>query len=392
MPPQPLRYLGVVISKMSRVDAATVALDIVPPAPQALRPAAPEPPRLPSASLQAQLASLQAVVRPVPPVGGRNTVFLAVDANKRQESRARDAIDTGAEILRLYAGLIGDVPYDTLTMAMVEDEVPGGHAPGYFAMLNYPSPMAGVTWRNDPATFQNFPEFFMAHELAHQWFGQAVGWKNYHEQWLSEGFAQYFAALYARERRGEPAFREILRQFRRWALDDSDQGPVYLGYRLGHIKNESRVFRALVYNKGAAVLHMLRRLVGDEAFFKGIRRFYAENRFKKAGTDDLRKAMEAESGRSLERFFERWIYDSTLPRLKFFSVLDGTDLVVRFEQVGEVFDVPVTVTVTYTDGRTTEHVVAVTDQVTEARIPLAGTLRSVDTNQDGAAVALIEKK
>ena len=104
--------------------------------------------------------------------------------------------------------------------------LPGGHAPGYFAMINNPPPMTPFTWRNDPATFQNFPEFFMAHELAHQWFGQAVGWKNYHEQWLSEGFAQYFAALYAKERRGEAAFRDILRQFRRWTLDDSDQGPV----------------------------------------------------------------------------------------------------------------------------------------------------------------------
>ena len=150
---------------------------------------------------------------------------------------------------------------------MVEDQLPGGHAPGYFAMINNPPPVSPYNWRNDPAAFQGFPEFFLAHELAHQWFGQAVGWKNYHEQWLSEGFAQYFAALYAKERRGEGAFRDVLRQFRRWAMEDSDQGPIYLGYRLGHIKGESTVFRALVYNKGAAVLHMLRRLLGDEAFF-----------------------------------------------------------------------------------------------------------------------------
>ena len=152
---------------------------------------------------------------------------------------------------------------------MVEDELPGGHAPGYFTMINTPPPITPFNWRNDPASFQGFPEFFMAHEMAHQWFGQAVGWKNYHEQWLSEGFAQYFAALYARERRGEGTFRDILRQFRRWAIEDSDQGPVYLGYRLGHIKNETRVFRALVYNKGAAVLHMLRGLVGDDALLRG---------------------------------------------------------------------------------------------------------------------------
>ena len=55
---------------------------------------------------------------------------------------------------------------------------------------------------------------------------------------------------------------------RRWAIDQSDQGPVYLGYRLGHIRNDGRIFRALVYNKGALTLHMLRKLIGDDVFFR----------------------------------------------------------------------------------------------------------------------------
>ena len=88
----------------------------------------------------------------------------------------------------------------------------------------------------------------------------------------------------------------MLRQFRRWSLAESDQGPVHLGYRLGHIKRDLRVFRALVYNKGAVVLHMLRRLVGDEAFFRGLRRFYDDRRFQKAGTDDFERAIEAGIG------------------------------------------------------------------------------------------------
>ena len=63
------------------------------------------------------------------------------------------------------------------------------------------------------------------------------------------------------------------------------------------------MFRALVYNKGGAVLHMLRRLLGDDVFFAGVRRFYREYKFRKAGTEDLRRALEAESGRSLEIVF-----------------------------------------------------------------------------------------
>ena len=129
-------------------------------------------------------------------------------------------------------------------------------------------------WRNDPVSFDDYPPFFLAHEIAHQWWGQAVGWKNYHEQWLSEGFAQYFAALYAEHERGDRRLRRAsCGRCADWAIDQSAQGPVYLGYRLGHIKGDGRVFRALVYNKGAMVLHMLRRLVGDEVFFGGLRRF-----------------------------------------------------------------------------------------------------------------------
>jgi aminopeptidase N len=258
-------------------------------------------------------------------------------------------------------------------------------------VLNNPLPVAPFIYRNDPAMFLNFPEFYIAHELAHQWWGQAVGWKNYHEQWLSEGFAQYFAALFARERRGEQAFRDVMRQFRRWAMDQSDQGAVYQGYRLGHIKNDSRVFRALVYNKGASVLHMLRRLMGDEAFFRGLRRYYAENRFKKAGTEDLQHAMEAEYGGSLERFFERWIYESGLPRVRYSTAVEGQELVVRFEQLGDIFDIPVTVTLQYGD-KNVEEVVAITTTAMEKRIPIAGTLRGVEINADYGALGTFEKK
>ncbi len=369
---QPVRYLGVVISRFTPVDAATVALDVIPD-------------NAPESRTNGREATTERI-------GSRNTVQLAVEANRRQEQRGRDALVTGAEILRLYASIVDDVPYESVTLAMVEHDLPGGHSPAYFAAINNPLPTTPFVWRNDPATFSNFPEFFIAHELAHQWWGQAVGWKNYHEQWLSEGFAQYFAALFARERRGEPAFREVLRQFRRWSLDQSDQGAIHLGYRLGHIKNESRVFRALVYNKGAAVLHMLRRFVGDEVFFKGLKRFYATNRFKKAGTDDLQKAFEAESGRSLERFFQRWIYESALPRLRVSSSIEGLTVVARVEQVGELFDIPVTVTVTMADGRVHEEVLIVSETTAEKRMTVTGPVRNLEFNADHATIAFIEKR
>jgi aminopeptidase N len=137
---------------------------------------------------------------------------------------------------------------------------------------------------------------------------------------------------------------------------------------------------------------MLRQLVGDDAFFRGLHRYYNENRFAKAGTSDLQRAMEEESGKSLDRFFERWIYDSTLPRVRATSVVDDQEVIVRVEQLGDIFDVPILVSITYTDGRIDERVIAVTEASTEVRIPRTGTVRQVELNQDNGALVTIEKR
>jgi hypothetical protein len=356
---QPLRYLAILVSRLARVAEATASMS-----------------DLPEANADV------------------DRIALAVETHRSQQSRGRSTVRAMEDILRFYAGLVGDAPYASATVVLLESDMPGGHSPGYFAVINNPAPTVDVTWRGDPAMFDGFPEFFLAHELAHQWWGQAVGWKNYHEQWISEGFAQYFAALYAQKARGERTFTDMLRQFRRWSLSDSDQGPVHLGYRLGHIKSEPRVFRALVYNKGAGVLHMLRRLLGDEAFFNGLRRFYADRRYQKAGTEDFERAMEAESGRTLDRFFERWIYGTAIPRVTYRSTIADKSVGIRFEQLGDlVFDLPVTVTLVYADGRTTDVMVPVTEKTVEQTIPTEGGVRQVQINRDSAAIAeLVEAR
>jgi hypothetical protein len=320
-----------------------------------------------------------------------DTTALTVTANPRQVGKVRAMSEKAADILGFYSSLVDDAPYDSFTLALTESDLPGGHSPAYFAMLNQPLPTSPLVWVNDPVSFPNYPSFFIAHEIAHQWWGQAVGWKNYHEQWISEGFAQYFAALYAERERGPDQFVSVLRQMRKWAIDLSDQGPVYLGYRLGHIKGEGRVFRALVYNKGAMVLHMLRRLVGDDAFYGGLRAFYAEWRFKKAGTGDFRAAMEKASGRSLERFFDRWIFGSGIPKIQYTTRVDGSGLHVRFAQKGDVFDVPVLVTINYADGTSEEVLVTLAEAVTERVIPLKGAVRGVDVNRDNGALAEFDR-
>lgn len=319
------------------------------------------------------------------------TLNLSVETNPRQVGRGREVGDRAVAIALFYQMLLDDCPYPSFTVAVVENDLPGGHSPGYFAELNQPLPTSPYVWRNDPTYFENFPDFFIAHEFAHQWWGQAVGWRNYHEQWLSEGFAQYFAALYAQRQRGDAVFAGVMRQMRKSAMAVSDQGPISLGYRLGHLRGDAGVFRALVYNKGAATLHMLRRLVGDEAFFDGVRRFYRLFRFRHASTDDFREAMEAASDRSLERFFDRWIYGSTLPRVKVTHRIDGGDVILSAEQLGDIFDFPLTLTLQYANGTRRNVPILMTDRTAEMRVPLAGTLRSVAVNTDDGTLAEIVK-
>ena len=324
---------------------------------------------------------------------GSDPMTITVDANPRLQARGRSALQAAEDILRFYTSLTGDAPYAAVALAVTESDLPGGHSPAYFSLLNEPPAATASTWRGDPAAFDGFPEFFLAHELAHQWWGQAVGWKNYHEQWLAEGFAQYFAAMYAQKTRGERVFSDMLRQFRRWALDQSSQGPVYLGYRLGHLKSDLRVFRALVYNKGAAVLHMLRLLLGDETFFRGLRLFYEDRRYQKAGTEDLERAMEIASGRVLDRFFDRWIYNAELPRISYRSTISERSVTVEFEQTGlAIFDIPVTVRLVHTNGQTRDVIVPVTDKQVTRSIQTDTPVREVQINRDSAAVAEFDER
>ena len=327
--------------------------------------------------------------------GDVSHVTLSVEANPRLLARGRDALPVAENLVRYYRSVVGDAPYPSLTVGLVESETPGGHAPAYLSVINQPLPAAAFSWGNDPAAFPNYPEFFLAHELAHQWWGQAVGWRSYHERWISEGFAQYFAALYARVIHGDDVFNDVIRRMARWGKDTSAEGPISLGYRLGHLRNNSRIFRALVYNKAAVVLDMLRRQIGDDAFYRGLRRFYRDWRFRKAATEDVRRAFEAESGKNLEVFFEQWIHGAGIPIVRPSWRLDENaaepTAIIELTQVGPLFDYPVTVTLRYANGPAADILVAVTERVTTARVKLSGALRAVEVNRDGLTILTTAK-
>ena len=151
-----------------------------------------------------------------------------------------------------------------------------------------------------------------AHELAHQWFGDAISIKTWSDLWLSEGFADYFAGLFIERYDGRDAFREYMRLAAEKYLnyERARRAPIYDT----ETEDLFKLLNPTNYEKGAWVLHMLRGMLGDAVFFKGIRAFYLKHEHQAASTDDLRAAMEKASGMNLKEFFARWVYASGHPR------------------------------------------------------------------------------
>ena len=134
------------------------------------------------------------------------------------------------------------------------------------------------------------------HELSHQWWGDAVGLKTWKDIWLNEGFATYCEALYAEHKGGPQALQSSMLSKRR----EDFVGTVY---------NPEDMFGPTVYDKGGWVLHMLRWEVGDSTFFKILREYYEEYKYKSASTNDFENVCESVSGKDLKQFFNQWVFD-----------------------------------------------------------------------------------
>jgi aminopeptidase N len=157
-------------------------------------------------------------------------------------------------------------------------------------------------------------EELMAHEIAHQWFGNSVSEKNWPNLWLSEGFATYMTNYYLESKYGQDALKKRMISQRNKILNFEKQ-------RLTPVVDTTvkedymQLLNANSYEKGGWVLHMLRRKVGDDAFWKGIRAYYEKYKSSNANTDDLRKMMEQASGQNLQVFFKQWLLTAGHPQI-----------------------------------------------------------------------------
>ncbi len=194
----------------------------------------------------------------------------------------------------------------------------------------------------------------IAHETAHQWFGDLVTEREWPHLWLSEGFATYLAALYTQHSRGDSAFRAEMARTRETVLraDVVARRPV-----LDTIEPTlTNLLNANSYQKGGWVLHMLREEVGDDAFFRGLRIYVERHRHGTALTDDLRDAVALAAGRDLQPFFTQWLTRPGFPEIETQWKYEATGkLTLTVKQSGRfgLFTVPLTVE--FTDGAGTTH-------------------------------------
>lgn len=269
------------------------------------------------------------------------------------------AFSSTARAVELFGEKTGvEYPYDSYTQVVVADFIFGGME-NTTATTMYEHILLDKT-----ATLDVESNDLVAHELAHHWFGDLVTCRDWSHAWLNEGFATYFEHV-------EREARTDVDEYEHHVTVDLN---IYLGEASSYkrpivcrdYEEPIDLFDRHLYQKGGLILHMLRRRLGDEAFFSGIHRYLIQNRGGLVETNDLMRSLEDTSGISLERFFDEWVYRPGHPSLKVgISYADGL-LIVDVEQTqsGEdvaTFELPFSVDVRC-NGQVERHSRIITDK------------------------------
>jgi aminopeptidase N len=269
------------------------------------------------------------------------------------------------EIVQLFGRLVGPFPYEKLAHLQSSTRFGG--------MEN----ASEIFYADGAFRRRTMNDELIAHETAHQWFGDAVTEREWAHLWLSEGFATYFAALWTRAARGDSAFRTQMERIRRTVLADTTavtHRPV--------IDTAETNYLALLnrnsYEKGGFVLHMLRAQVGERAFFDALRAYYTKHKNSTAVTDDLRAEMERQSKQQLGWFFDQWLRRPGYPEVTAEWSYDATthEVVVSAQQGSRFGTYQFALTVAAVDSSGAQHRATITMSADgspppQARIPLA---------------------
>lgn len=294
----------------------------------------------------------------------------------------KDVATDLSQSLKFFHRLYGELPISSLYAT----EIPYGHGEAFPGLLH-------LSWGTfEPARDSRGAEdVFRAHEVAHQWWGVEVDFATYHDQWLSEGFAEFSGLWYMQiARRNNELYFDMLRRWRDELLEkrateasaEGEVGPISLGYRTAS-SSAPGAYGLMVYRKGAWVLHMLRvlmldlRTVKEDAFTATMRDFYASFAGRRAATDDFRQIAERHAGMPLDWFFTQWVEGTGIPTYRVASrwepVVGGKwRMRVRVRQSGvpEDFRMPVPIAVDLGENRFARLRIDVRGPVTEVDLPL----------------------
>lgn len=204
-------------------------------------------------------------------------------------------------------------------------------------------------------------EGLIAHEIAHQWFGNSASEANWHHAWLSEGFATYFTNLYMEQTYGRDRLVEMVKTQRERVINFSRQLAVPVVNRA--VNDYMKLLNANTYQKGAWVLHMLRKKVGDELFWEGIRAYYNKFQYSNALTEDLKEVFEGLSGEDLDQFFKQWIYTPGQPEVEFTWTYRGKKLnILTAQDQSEPFEFDLEFLIIFDDGSTQKETLSLSEK------------------------------
>ena len=270
-----------------------------------------------------------------------------------REAGFYDFAEPTKKVLEYYSDRIGPFVYEKL--ANIQSNSVSGGMEAASAILYSENSVVGdrnERWRN-----------VVIHEIAHQWFGNAVTEYDWDDVWLSEGFATYFTLLFIEHQYGRDAFLKGLASSKKSVDAFYAKNP---GYRIIHnnLADMDQVTSSQTYQKGSWTLHMLRGMLGDDIFWKGIRSYYAKHMNGSATTADFRMAMEEASGKDLKQFFEQWLYQPGTLRLKGNWQYNEAkkEITLRLDQVqndGSIFKMPLQIAI-QRQGKTIPLITTVT--------------------------------
>ena len=258
-------------------------------------------------------------------LGVHRGIPLTVYAQPKDAESARRSTERTGAMMAYYEELVGKAyPYPKYSQVLVSDYKWGGMEHTSATTLS------DATLHDARAALDQSSDPLVAHELSHQWFGDALTCKSYAHLWLNEGFATYYEQLWAGHSRGPDRLA--------WSLADAGDG--YLGEEdrgaqpvvRPDFKDAMTLFDSRNYNKGGRVLHMLRQILGEATFWSGMQSYVARHWFGTVDTEDLRRAMEDASKRDLSKFFRQWLYEPGYPHLKVTSAWRAGALELVIEQ------------------------------------------------------------